>query len=345
MRCRHALPFILPLLLTAASCPPREEETYPLMEQSFHRLFQGRIDEGIEGYARAAARLMKMDTEERPVWVRSFMMYTLLRSGAWPRIVSRASGSGEDFVGFLGFRGPPEQVADACRTALLEGLFFEQPARWSRIPKWALPDLLKLCGDGLMQRARIPDLLIPPIGEDIPVMASDIITRLALVNAANQFYVRALEVALDQKRLERDCRRCSHEAAALIASLHQTLADLAVDAEARAHEKAESVRWVELASSIQENAPFTSLGLVADEEFIAFTVDDHFEGGLKAMGAAVVERSGRGTRERISSQYERALEHLMVAREMKMKLNKEESARLELIERAVRGIYRLLSGA
>jgi hypothetical protein len=347
MRCRHALPFFLPLLLTAASCPPREEETYPLMENSFKRIFQGRIDEGIEGYAQASVQLQKIDAEERPVWVRPFMMYTLLRAGAWPRVEAKsaASGGNDAFTGFLGFRGPAEGVADAGRRALVEGLFHEQPGRWSRIPKWALPDLMKICGDGLMQRARAPEPLLPSLGEEVPVMVSDVITRLALVRAANQFYIRAWEVSLDQKRLERDCRRCVSEASGLTGSLLRTLADLSRDAGARARVTEEARLWEERASSVQENVAFSSLGMVADEEFIAYTVKDHFEGGLKALGAAVEERSGRGTVDRIAGQYEKALEHLLVAREMKMTLTKEDSVRLEFIERAVRGIHRLLNGA
>jgi hypothetical protein len=336
----------LSLLLLAASCPSRDEETFPMIEVAYRKLMRGHLQDGVAGYTKAAERFKALEVAERPAWIRAFMLYTLHQSGAWQRIETRirkADVNMEPLTGFVAFKGSAERVPEAARCALLDGRFHEEPGRWSRLPAWATTDMLRLCGDALIARARSPQPAMDLPGGEPPVEATDTIARLALARAAGQFYLRAWEIASTRGTPERDCRLGFVSVARSIALLQRELAAMA-DPEGQARRMERAQQWESKAYTAEENAPLKSLGVAADAEFVAATVQDHFEEGLKAFGAAVEERSGGGSRERVEVKYEEALEHLLTAREFRAVLTKEDATRLEFAARAMKGIRRILSG-
>jgi len=345
VRLSRALVCLLPLLLAAASCPSVEEETLPLLEASYRRMQGGRIEEGIAGFDKAAGRLLHLDEEERPIWVRPFILTTLHRPGVWSRMAKKTTGEAASYAnlaGFLGYRGPEDRLPEAARASLVEARFHDQPGRWSRIPAWALPELLRLCGNSLMRKALATDPPMPP-PDDVPPQVADPITRAALARAASQFMLRAWEVAVEQKTWERDGRIDYRGVVQAMAGFQRDIAGAATDPDARARRLDEARLWDTRATAAQENVPLQSLKAASDVEFVRATVRDHFEDGVKAYGVAVEELSGRGTRELAEEHYRRCIEHLLVAREFKASLTKEEQARMEFASRAVKGLRRLMS--
>jgi hypothetical protein len=345
MRFRPFFLASLSLLLTAASCPPPPEETYPTIRTAYRHLTRGRVREGLDGYESASLHLVRADPAERPVWPRAFMLYTIHEAKAWKRVLTRAESAGAEYglVSYLGFRDSELLLPDAVQGILIDSDFHARPGRWSRVPTWTLPVFFRLCGDGLMRKARSPEPVLDAVGDDIPIMAADLIARTALATAACRFYVRAWEVSLDQRVGDRGCRACFHRSARLVARFQRESARLAKEESDRQRRLDDARRWERRADDAQENCTIRALEWVTGEEFIMATVQEHFESGLKAFGAAIEARSGRGTRARAEMGYRSALEHFLVARAFKAELNREERARMEFVERAVRGVYRLLT--
>jgi hypothetical protein len=333
----------VPLLWLAASCPSRDEEAVPMLESSYRMLRQGHHEAGLAGYERVAERFMRVEPSARPAWVRAFMIYSLARQEEWGRVearIRRLEAGTETLTTFLEFKGPGKGAPEAARRTLLESRFHEEVGRWSRFPAWVLPDMLRLCGDALMARARSHEPALDPIGDDMPAAPAESIARLALARAAAQFYLRAWEIAATGGMPERASRTDFVSAVRLAAGLQRDLANRS-DPEGAARRTAWATQWEAKAYAAEEDAPLKSVDSVADVGFITATAQDHFVEGLRSYGAAIGANAGGGTRDRIEAMYEEALERLLVAREFKAVLSPEDAARLAYIPRAVRGIYRL----
>lgn len=350
MRLRTLLCLIpMGLTLLSASCPPKEEETLSSIEAAYRRLQRGQIEEGVSGFARSLDRIQRTapEGEDRMAWARALMLYTLHKAGGWERVEARVRDKRYDWESLqesLAVRGPETRLLDAARVTLLEARFHEQGGHWGRLPPWAVAELLQLCGDGLQQRAESPEPILEPLGEEVPARWVDLLAREALARAACRFQVRAWEVTIEQHSTERDCRTRFASAARLLGILHREIGTLSGDAAYRAQRLAEAARWEQQAAEAEERTPLSALGVVSDPEFVDGTVGDHFEAGVKAYGAALEERSGRGVRERAEARYREALAHLLAAREFKGIPTKEETARLECLEDAVREVYRIAKG-
>jgi hypothetical protein len=338
------LPVLLPLLLAAASCPSVDEDAYPILEVSVRRIQGGRIEEGIAGFEKASERLLRWDADECPVWLRPFMMAMLQRPGIGSRLEFK-NADAADYASLRRFLGCPggtgSRPQSAC-DALRDSGFHEQPGRWSRIPPWALPELLRLCANSLLRKAVHPDPVLPPM-DDVPSPVAESVSRAALTRAALHYLLRAWEVVVEQKTWERDGRIEYCAAAERMSGLLRDIAGAATSPEVRARRLDEARMWRERVSIAQENTPLRSMKISADVEFVRGAVRDHFEDGLKSHGSAVEELSGRGMREMAEEQYRRALEHLLTAREFKSTLGREEEARMEFATRAVRGLYRMMT--
>ncbi len=334
---------LLPVVVLA-SCTSYEETTYPTLERSHRSIQRGRIGEGLDGYAAAVTDLLRYAQDERPAWIRPFLLFTLQRPGLWTRLEAHILEGSPDsgaLESFLAFQGAPDALLEAACAALRSSRFCEQPGRWSRMPPWALPEMLRLTSDVLFRRAQSPDPVMADMG-DVTAPLAERLGRLSLTHAACQFSIRAWEMAVDQKTWERDYRLAFHSVARRLAELNRTIADDAKDAAARDRWLDRGRRWDETASRAQENAPLADLDMKADVDFVRASVQDHYEDGLKAFGAAVEEYSGRGTVELAEEKYRRCLEHLLTARELKEERTKEESIRLSFVARAALGIQRLL---
>lgn len=341
----------LPLfaLLLAASCPPKEEDTLSLLETAYRRIQRGQIEEGVAAFARSVERIERMPPEvgQRLAWVRAFVTYMLHKAGGWERVdahVRDRRHEWESLQDSLSVRGPETRLADWARETLLESRFHEEGGHWGRLPAWAMAELLQLCGDGLLQRAQSSETVLESIVEDVPARWVDLLAREALARAACRFQVRAWEAAIEQRAAERDSRMRFAAAARLLSVLHGEIGALSSDPAYRSQRVAESARWEQQAAEAEERTPLAVLGVASDQEFVDATVRDHFEAGVKAYGAAIEEVSGRGLRERAEARYREALAHLLTAREFTGIPTKEEAARLECVEDAVREVHRIAKG-
>ncbi len=338
---------VLPLLLVAAACSSYEEEVYPSVERSHRAIQRGRIGEGLDGYEAASREMLRYAPEDRPPWLRAFLLYTLRQPQVWSRVEARSrEGRPETaaLLAHLDFSGPADRIHGAARDALLSSGFNEQPGRWSRLPTWSRTELLRLTAEILAHRAVSPaPVMIEAVDVDVPAMLTDRIGRLALLQAASHYALRSWELATDRKIWVRDCRICFHAIADRLAEDYRAVAPYASDASARNRWLAAARRWKETASRVQENVTLETLKLTSDVDFVRATVQDHYESGLKAFGSAVEEYSGRGTRDLAEQKYIRCLSHLLTARELKRERTKEESLRLAFSTRAVLGVYRLIA--
>mgnify|MGYP000283041766 CR=1 FL=1 len=342
LRRRIGLPL---LLIPVISCATVEEKVFPALEAAHRSVQRGRISEGLSGYARAAETMLGYSEERQPVWLRPFLLYSIQSRGllARPGDQDPVSCAGLPALErFLGVTGPELLLPESVRSILIASAFSDQPGRWSRVPSWALPDLLRMTSEVLSLRARsdAPLLASPPSVSDV---MTDALARLALGRAACQFSLRAWEMAVDQRGWDRDCRLCFVAAARQQGAISRRIAGAASAPDARERWRSNAVRWEDLAGSAEERVPLGALGINADVDFVSATVQDHFEDGLKSYGAAVEEYSGRGTRELAEEQFLKCLAHLMTARELRATMSKEETIRFAITERAVLGIRRLIA--
>jgi hypothetical protein len=337
----------VPLLL-ASSCPPRSGDAVDLLESAYRRVQKGQLEEGLSGYARAVERLRRVPPGSRAPWDRAFMLYTLHKAGGVSRLESRYREripGWSDLSAELGVEGGSENLLESALVHLHESGFHEIPGRWSRMPRWAMTETLQLCGDGLRSRAESPGVLLESAGEEIPARIADLLAREAICRIAIQFHLRAWELAAaEPKPQERDCRIRFEGAARLLSEIQKEMGAHAADPRERAALDQEAADWERRANAAQENAALAAIGLAADMEFLGATPLDHYAAGLASFAAAIEERAGRGTPSRALARHRDALAHLLVAREFKGTITREEESRLEILERSVRAMHRILNG-